>query len=670
MCGIAGLIRYPKGKLNPDMIRLMTNSIKHRGPDDEGFLLFSRELNTAIPFGGNDTPPDVYQSGLSYAPAAAHENLVQKFSSHQISVLLGHRRLSIIDLSPSGHQPMQLQKQAVWITYNGEIFNFIEIRRELEAAGYSFHSESDTEVILTAYQHWGSACLHKFNGMFAFIIIDLNRNQLFAARDRFGVKPLYFWESPEGFLAFASEIKQFTFLPGWHSKAHISGAFNYLSAGITDSSTTTMFDGVFQLRGGEYIECGLDLSKMPTPKAWYQLKKTPSVISFKEATEQFQALFKDAIRLRMRADVDIGSCLSGGLDSSAIVCMANLLLNGTGNINRQKTFSACSHIARFDERHYMDEVIKHTGVFGHFVIPSVDVLLDMTKKIVWHQDQPFGSTSIFAQYLVFDMAKKANVKVMLDGQGSDENLAGYTPFWAAHLAQLFKELRWWSLIKETYLLNTISPSMALFPKSIVKHFIPKRIKNYIQTNPLTSSDRWINFHQFPNDKPSSFLMTQHSEIGHLVDQLSYDQITRTSLPALLRYEDRNSMANSIEARTPFLDYRLVEFIFNLPAHYKISKGYTKRVMREALKGILPENVRTRTDKLGFATAEEVWMCEEKPEIFKKAVAEAVEKSQGLINDHALTIAEKMLSQQIPFNWILWRIINFGHWIETFNVTIK
>lgn len=666
MCGIAALIRLPKGHITSKMIRAMTDIIKHRGPDDEGFLLIGSNLYTAIPFGGPSTPNIAYGNHLAYTPHSAHEIEGRQFLPSEISILLGHRRLSILDLSPMGHQPMCLPDESTWITYNGEVYNYLEIREELQAAGHIFHSQTDTEVILAAYKHWGSACLKKFNGMFAFILIDLHQKRIFAARDRFGVKPLYFWKSPEGFLAFASEIKQFTVLPGWRARVNISRSIDYLAYGLTDFSCETLFSEVYQLRGGEYIECPLNLVDTPAVKQWYQLRKNPCHLSFDEAALQFNDIFEDAVRLRLRSDVDIGSCLSGGLDSSAIVCMVHHLLAKRQGQGRQKTFSACSHIPKFDERHFMDEVIGQTYVEGHFVTPSLDSLMHTIKQLVWQQDEPFGSSSIYAQYLVFNSAKNANIKVMLDGQGADETLLGYNEFWTAHLAQLIKTGQWSTFRQEraqalkTYSLHKLS-SMGIL-KQLLPASIKGSFKNILFKLPSAGFlFPWINVHQFHYTPSSSPHQVNSS---HLVDQLSFNQLQRTNLPSLLRYEDRNSMAHSIEARTPFLDYRLVEFIFNLPPNYKISQGYTKRILRESMK-ILPEKIRWRTDKLGFATAEEVWMCHEQPGLFRKEISEAIMKSNGLINSNALKLAESVLSGCIPFDWTLWRMINFGYWMEIF-----
>lgn len=644
----------------------MTDIIKHRGPDDEGFLLVANNLHTVFPFGGPCTPEYVFQSPLPYIPSSNHEIKSQQFPSSDISILLGHRRLSIVDLSAAGHQPMRLPNGDVWITYNGEVYNYLEIRQELEAAGHLFNSHSDTEVILAAYRHWGSACLNKFNGMFAFILIDLQQQRLFAARDRFGVKPLYFWQSPAGFLAFASEIKQFMTLPGWRAQVNTSRAIDYLAYGLTDFSNETLFSEVFQLKGGEYIECSLNTSITPAIKRWHQLHKQPCQFSFEETSHTFYDLFEDAVRLRLRADVDIGSCLSGGLDSSAIVCMAHRLLKNEPKRGRQKTFSACSHIPKFDERHFIDEVIEQTHVEGHFVTPSLDHLLHTTKQILWHQDEPFGSSSIYAQYLVFNLAQQAGIKVMLDGQGADEYLLGYAEFWMAHLAQLLKTGRWPTYFQERELAIKRNPSLELSSMSLLKQLLPagikRPLKNILLKPPSAKfSFPWINLNHFPYH-PCSTQNEMH--FPHCIDQLSFDQLYRTNLPALLRYEDRNSMAHSIEARTPFLDYRLVEFVFSLPPEYKISKGYTKRILRESMK-ILPEKVRWRTDKLGFATAEEVWMCHEQPALFRQEVFDAIAKSNGLINTNALTLADNILSRRLPFNWTLWRMINFGYWMEIY-----
>lgn len=281
-----------------------------------------------------------------------------------------------------------------------------------------FASHSDTEVILHAYRVWGAECLDRFNGMFAFVLLDRVAKRMFAARDRYGIKPLYFWRSPQGLVAFASEIKQFAALPGWSPKVSAQRAYEFLNWGWLDHTQETMFDGVRQLRGGECIDCSLaELVPDPPVRRWYRLTPRPFHGDIATAAEEFRALFTDAVRLRLRADVPVGSCLSGGLDSSSIVCVANRLLRSSGAAAQQNTFSACATVKRYDERRYVDIVVDSTGVQAHYVYPELDRLFDTLDEMSWHQDEPFGSTSNYAQWHVFGSAARARVKVLLDGQG-------------------------------------------------------------------------------------------------------------------------------------------------------------------------------------------------------------------------------------------------------------
>ena len=266
---------------------------------------------------------------------------------------MGHRRLSILDISPYGHQPLCDSSSRYWIVFNGEVYNYKEIRDELEALGHLFVSGTDTEVILNAYKQWGKDCLNHFNGMWAFIIFDTKNGNLFVSRDRFGVKPLYYWYSPEGFLAFASEIKEFTVLPGWKAKLNGSRAYDFLvsEAGLANHTSETLFQDVYQLRGGEAVEVQVSTlsTKLPIYR-WYDLKINKFDITFEEAEKEFLELFQDAIRIRLRSDVPVGSCLSGGLDSSSIVCIVNDILKEEKLEEIQQTFSVCSDVEVFDER--------------------------------------------------------------------------------------------------------------------------------------------------------------------------------------------------------------------------------------------------------------------------------------------------------------------------------
>jgi asparagine synthase (glutamine-hydrolysing) len=669
MCGIAAIFSSAEGILSsaegiqPRLIQEMMAVVRHRGPDGEGYL--GIHDTGAIPFGGPDTPRDIFNSDFVYAPRATLAE------GPPLRAALGHRRLSIVDLSPAGHQPMCTEDQRYWIVYNGEIYNHIELRAELEKAGYEFCSHTDTEVILHGYREWGPNCLHRFNGMFAFLIYDSVAGRIFVARDRFGVKPLYHWKSPAGFVAFASEIKQFTVLPGWHADLNRQTAYDFLNWGLFDHTAETLFKDVRQICGGEYIEWSLnDFQNGIRPVRWYRLEPRPFAGgTLDDAANEFRDLLTDSVRLRLRADVPVGSCLSGGLDSSSIVCMANDLLRRVNSHDRQKTFSARAEAERYDEMAYAEEVIKATGVDAHFTLPALDDLFATLPKITWHQDEPFSSTSIFAQWKVFELAAAQQVKVMLDGQGADELLAGYHGFFGVRFATLFKSVRWLQLVREIsatrkkhgysllhsakYAVNFLLPEVLRQPLRALVHRESTRNTAWLGTEVLGAEER----------DPTLALR------GNGLQDFSASQLIYTSLPMLLHWEDRDSMAHSVESRVPFLDYRLVEFVLGLPDDFKLSHGVTKRVLRAGMQGILPEKVRLRMDKLGFATPEEVWLRERRPDLFRSALNEAIEQSQGVLLPPAREVLEQMISGKRPFSFLVWRMISFGDWMRRFNVRL-
>lgn len=636
----------------------MTSSVRHRGPDDEGYVFFGND-NGLIVAGGTDTPQKVYHSQHQYSP----KHPWQAVSGQAFNVALGHRRLSILDLSPAGHQPMCSDEQRFWITYNGEIYNFLEIRAELEGLGHCFTTGSDTEVILKAYQAWGIDAFNHFNGMFAFVIFDRLKRTVIAVRDRFGVKPLYYWISPQGSIAFASEIKQFTQLAGWKPAMNGQRVYDFLNWGIMDHTSETCFAGVHQLRGGEYVTFSLD--KFPNtlqPKRWYTLVPKPFQGSLQEAGKRFGELLESSVQLRLRADVDIGSCLSGGLDSSSIVCVANHLLRHREASARQKTFSACSEVKRFDERSFIESVVSATGVEAHYTYPNLEHLFDDCRDVIWHQDEPFASTSIYAQWLVFKLSKEQGVKVMLDGQGADEHLAGYHGFFGNRFYDLFKTLRWHTLFNELKSSKTMHQGLNPLPSllgKLVPGFLNQPLRR-IMGKSATKPD-WLNLDLLKAEDCSPNFNCNHKTV---LDQ-SLQQLTYTSLPMLLHWEDRDSMAHSIESRTPFLDYRLVEFSLGLSSDHKISEGWTKRVLRESMKGILPEDIRIRIDKLGFVTAEEDWLKRQNPQRFQQALHEAIEKSKGILRPSSKMIVEEMIQGKRPFSFLPWRLIILGYWIDRF-----
>lgn len=671
MCGISA-IYSPRFGLEAGLLRAVQQAVRHRGPDDEGVVCFEGAGWTPLARGGPDTPHAVYASTLPYAPMHAPV-------PDGTRLALTHRRLSILDLTASGHQPMCSADRACWIVYNGEIYNYLELREELKALGHAFVSQSDTEVILAAYRAWGRDCVTRLNGMFAFVLFDRVRKRLFAVRDRFGVKPLYYWVSPAGFVALASEIKQFTVLPGWSPKVNGQRAYDFLNWALQDHTDETLFEGVFQLRGGEALDldlgdaapaAGAPGGRLPTYR-WYELRPGSFRGSLAEAAREFQRLFTDSVRLRLRSDVPVGSCLSGGLDSSSIVCVMNALLRESGAHELQKTFSACSTVKRFDERDYIEEVVRHTATDAHYVYPALEELFGALDRITWHQDEPFGSTSIYAQWHVFRLAAGNQIKVMLDGQGADEELAGYHDYFAAHFGSLLRRLRWralWSEIRSAQHRHGYSGQWGL--RLALNNVLPERIRQPLRRiagKPRVETP-WLDMGRLGAAPRDPFLEAGAAKAVS-VRALSRAQLVASSLPKLLHFEDRDSMAHSVEARVPFLDYRLVEFVLGLPDDYKISGGETKRVLREGMRGTLPERVRTRVDKLGFVTPEEVWLREDGTDLFRQALRGAIDASAGIINDGTLALLEEIIGGRRPFSFLPWRLISFGAWMRVFSARV-
>lgn len=669
MCGIAALISPSLGCAN--RLQMMLDSIRHRGPDDEGWVAFSGDQLCPTVGGGADTPDASYRADLPYAP----EGNARIPAGTRVA--LGHRRLSILDISPAGHQPMCFASHRFWITFNGEIYNHVLLRNELITMGRTFISHTDTEVVLAAYETWGEACLDRLDGMFAFVLIDRAESKIFAARDRFGIKPLYYWITLDRTLSFASEIKQFTVLPGWRAVLNGQRAYDFLAWGVLNHTQETLFRGVYQVPPGSSITLDLNGPMLSLPdtslqcRKWYSLEANIILESIDKAAPTFRQLFKASVNAHMHADVPVGSCLSGGLDSSAIVCLVSDLMRDSGVQAEQHTFSACSTIARFDEREYIEDVVNQTGVTPHFITPNLDGLFDQLDHITWFQDEPFGSTSIYAQWSVFELAQKSGVKVVLDGQGADELLAGYTGYHGALCASLFRNFKWLELLKEVREMRMIhGRSYFWVLPYIADNLLPPVIRNYIRAliGRETAAPAWLDLKRL-NALPDDPVRGGEGP-AWTITELSLRQLSRTNLQMLLHWEDRNSMAHSIEARVPFLDHRLVEYAVGLPDKCKLHRGVTKRVLREGLRDVLPQRIYSRMSKLGFATPEEVWVSEDAPERFRQAVRVAVEISQGVLKPEAIGIADDIICGRRKFDFILWRMISFATWMRVFDVKVE
>ena len=625
---------------------------------------------------------------IGFAPDKAHIDAVAHrgpdgsgwcdFESVAGPVALGHRRLSIIDLSDAAAQPMSYAEGRYWITYNGEIYNYLELRDELSGLGHRFQTQSDTEVLLAAYAEWGAGALDRLIGMYAFVVWDTQAQTVFAVRDPFGIKPLYYFTTSHG-VAFASEIKQFIGIAGFSPRLNLARAYDFLSSGIMEHTEETMFTDVRQLRGGEYVRLELNRWRpgdaLPV-RRWYRIIEPGTLdISEAEAGRRFAELLDESVRMHLRSDVPVGSCLSGGLDSSAIVCLMARELQGSGNHGHVHNISACYDVKAVDERPFMEAVVVQTASIPHWCYPRVEDAFAKAEEITWHQDEPYGSTSIFAQWCVFEEARRVGLKVMLDGQGADEQLAGYHGSFSYYVASLIRQRR------VTMLLRTIVERRAWHGVSCVDQvrsyllpFLPSRTASWLrrERQALAQHD-WLDGESLrPYRGRGAFDVARESIGRPAVDGLGELCVVMThssNLAMLLHWEDRNSMAHGIEARVPFLDSRLVEFSLGLGDRHKIVGGDTKRVLRRAMRGILPEVVRNRRDKLGFATPEETWFRGPLRELVRAGVEDTLARYPGLLNPGGVRAhVGDMLEGRRPVDFSLWRIVNVGIWGRVFAVT--
>jgi asparagine synthase (glutamine-hydrolysing) len=647
MCGILALVREAGGPASTTPITRATRVVRHRGPDDEGYLLW-RDGDRGTIYASEETAPSTRRDlELRELPAFADWR-----------VAFGHRRLSIVDLSSAGHQPMTHRPTGVSIIYNGEVYNHVELRGELEAAGHVFASHCDTEVLLAAWVQWGVDCLARLNGMFSFVVLDpRDGGTIHAVRDRFGVKPLY-WARVGDFFALTSEIKQIRTLPGFTARLDEKAASDYLSYGWVDHESRTFDARIRQIRGGERLVLRVaEGAREPEVHRWYHLTpERPS--SRSDAPHRMRELLADSVRLRLRADVPIGSCLSGGLDSSAIVCLAREALTAQGARKGQLTVTARFADPRFDEWQYAHQVIERTGASAVEVWPSLSRVRDELDRQLWYMDDPFGSTSMFSQYCVFEGAAAAGLKVMLDGQGSDEMLAGYGGSDAPLYAGLLRRGAIGRLGKEVLSFRRRHGVLPLSQLVIAARNLLPALDGLLPARVRTAPPPpvWLR----GSSTGAAPVGTSRDLAAHLNDQL-----LATSLPALLRYEDRNSMAWSIESRVPFLDYRLVEFTAGLPDAWKLDQGLTKVVLREALAGVVPERVRMRRDKMGFVTPEREWIHGEARSWFLAGARDAAEACPDLLDGDALVReVEDIAEGRRTFTFAPWRVLCFGRWLRT------
>ncbi|WP_299735191.1 asparagine synthase (glutamine-hydrolyzing) [uncultured Endozoicomonas sp.] len=545
MCGIAGYIHLNNERETQDLsiIKRMTDVIAHRGPDGEGSYL--------------------------------GENFV-----------FGHRRLAIVDLSDAGHQPMVYLNRYV-ITYNGEIYNYPEIKEELIRNGYVFFSNTDTEVIMAAYDFWGVECLQKFNGMWAFVIYDKKLANFFISRDRFGIKPLYYINI-DGKFVFSSEIKAISAYTEDSLSPNVAYLKQYLKYGPKEYISETAFSDVFRFPHASYFLGSVEeLNHLKIEKFWRIKSNVKDVRFCREQAaiyaQQYYDLLYDAVKLRLRADVKVGSALSGGLDSSSIVYLVNQQLRELGKEEQQETFSSVyktKGTEHCDESTFIDLLAQELNVRSNQIEPKENDIPAEHEKMIWSMENP-PESSCMSGWHTFKKVSESNVIVTLDGQGADEQLAGYVPYIATYLTSLpivdfYKEIPFFTKIP--------GAKKYLFRAFIMNHF-----------KLLFGEKNLVRFAQKVLGKKINLNLN-----------VTLEESINSGLLNLIHYSDHVSMGHSIESRMPFMDYRLVEFLASVPACYKMHNGWTKYIARMAFNNKLPDDICWRVDKMGWPIPEEKW----------------------------------------------------------------
>ena len=570
MCGITGILLHTPDTNAPFHLKKMTDVLAHRGPDGEGW--WSNEKNT---------------------------------------VHLGHRRLSIIDLNSRSSQPMTFASRYK-IVYNGEIYNYIEIRNFLQNKGYHFLTQSDTEVIMAAYDYWKEKCLQQFDGMFAFALWDEKEEKFFAARDRFGEKPFYYYED-EGNFIFASEMKAIWAI-GVDKKINNKMLLNYITLGHVQNcidKEQTFFDDIYSLPPSHYLTYQPSSNQLSKITKYWSLNKEIKIdILPTDAIEKFTELFNLSVKRRLRSDVALGTSLSGGLDSSSIAFAINQIQKNNSKDTHKmlQTFSAVFPGFENDESNYIQSVTGNLNIINHQTQPTAFDLISDFEKLCYYQEEPFQSSGIFAQYKVFELAKKHDVKVLLDGQGADEILAGYPKYIHWFLQEVLSRHKLGATQVERRNFRRNNQPFRWDIKNIIAAFLPSHAAMQLEkleyrktiSHPDISEDflahlkhqEWVGIH-----KP---IVTKLNDILHF-------NITEMGLEELLRFADRNSMAHGREVRLPFLNHELVEFIFSLPSQLKMHDGWTKFLLRNAMDKKLPDAIVWRKEKVGFEPPQKTWM---------------------------------------------------------------
>lgn len=630
MCGIFG---HFSNKFTKDIqeqnnrLKLAADSLYHRGPDDNGLETFKIK---------------------------SEEDKFTKLLS------LGHTRLSIIELSKKGHQPMSSSDGRYVIVYNGEIYNYKELRNELKDLGHTFNTQSDTEVLIAAWSQWGPESLKKLIGMFAFAIFDKINQTLTLARDAFGIKPL-FYRNDENSIYFASELPALIKLIPEKLNINLQRSYDYLVHNNYDSNSDTFFQEINHLLPAHFITFDLKNVSKSKPVCWWKPNITTNPnLSFEEAAQRLRNLFLDSAKLHLRSDVLLGVALSGGIDSSAIASVVRYL---EPNIPLN-TFSYIASDPNISEEKWINLLNKKLNARSHKVTIQEHQIDEDLDDMLLKQGEPFSSTSIYAQYRVAKLIKETGVTVVLDGQGADEILAGYFGYPGHRLLSLIETRGWIAAHKYAKCWGRLPGKNYLLAwKYLLQLKLGDWFYNFL--NKKTARDykpKWLNINYLNKYgvrfKKNRIRLSKENRGQRVKEALAY-ALTKEGLPSLLRHSDRNSMAFSIESRVPFLTIPIVDFLLSLPENYLISdEAVTKHIFREAMRGIVPDSILDRKDKIGFVTPETIWLSS-KREIIKKWINQSIEipfiNKKNLLKEFEIILKEKNIDGR------LWRWINYLHW---------
>lgn len=629
--------------LEADVLRSVQSLLHHRGPDAWGAVYGLPNGEIVRRFGGEGDLPSPF-----------------------IWFML-HTRLSVLDLTADANQPMSASQGRYWINYNGEIYNYRELRRDLERLGFTFRTRGDTEVLLAAFVQWGVETFDRLVGMFACAIYDAREARLILARDHLGIKPLYYTQADTG-LYYSSEIKALLKLGGVQARANPSRLYAYLAFGASDDGRESMFSSVLQIPPGHYMEYNLASGTCGQAIRFSSLEEQEECsLSFLDMAELLKDTFLESVSQHLRSDVEIGVTLSGGIDSASIALAAQNLMTDRSI----HSFSYISDDARFSEEAWIDCMVRERRFVPHAIRVSPEEFRSDVFGLVRMQEQPFYGTSLYAQYRVYESVRENGLKVVLDGQGADELFSGYKHFLSNRIVSLVQSADWDGLISvlEGLFRHDRSDLVHVVLRSVIS-LLPPALRRELSFRFYKSSHRgWINLGWFQDHGVQEVRDSSPPwpESNTLKAALK-NEILHTSLPRLLRYQDRNSMCHSVETRVPFLHQKLVKMAFSIPERYLVgSDGSTKYIWRHAMRSIVPERVLKRRDKIAFETPEARWI-QELLKLLGNDVKQGVNLELPILHNSAIRQWIMNPARSAPSGRIMWRLLNVLIWSRVFEVS--